>query len=573
MNWWQYLLLVNLYLLLFYVFYALLLRRETFFQLNRIYLISSALLSFFIPLIQAGWIQNLFITQKVEYTIYSNAIVIHNFKPVKQTPLSMGDVLTYVYLAGTAFLALRLIAQLIALNEIIKLPEEGAAYSFFKKIKLDMAYNDNDAIATHEQVHTRQWHSADVMIMEAVMIINWFNPVVYFYRRAIKHIHEFIADSKAVKTTTNKSDYALLLLTQTFNIPRHHLVNHFFNGSLLKQRIIMLQKNKSHRISLLKYGLSAPLFMLMLVLSSATVNNSQAIKQVNFVAQAAFNQPAKPSAILKLIPLMNDKNDTTNKVKTSALTPHTDTDITNAMSVRINSTVKGKVDSAPVQALLKQLPGLTVSGNGSISAQGARVTKVRVNGLDMTPADILFSSVEVQPKCTEFNDFLVKNIKYPPDAREQKIQGKAIVAFIIEKDGSVSNVRLLRSPNESLGVEAVRVVSMSPKWTPGYQNGKAVRVQFAVPVNFTFTDNNSSGLSSTASTDTSGKTSTLTLKFITTTIICGGWKGNKSENLSLISPDKIETVTILKGRSAKIQYGEKGKNGVVLITSKKQASE
>jgi len=70
MNWWHYLLLANLYLALFYGFYLLLLRKETYFMLNRIYLVSAAILSFFIPMIQAEWVKNLFITQKVQQTIY-----------------------------------------------------------------------------------------------------------------------------------------------------------------------------------------------------------------------------------------------------------------------------------------------------------------------------------------------------------------------------------------------------------------------------------------------------------------------------------------------------------------------
>jgi beta-lactamase regulating signal transducer with metallopeptidase domain len=68
-------------------------------------------------------------------------------------------------------------------------------------------------------VHARQWHSADVLIIEAVMIINWFNPIVYLYRFAIKHVHEFIADRQALKAGTNKADYAMLLLSQTFDTP------------------------------------------------------------------------------------------------------------------------------------------------------------------------------------------------------------------------------------------------------------------------------------------------------------------------------------------------------------------
>src|SRR5580692_10033664 len=104
MNWWQYLMLVNIYLLLFYGFYVLLLSRETFFQLNRIYLVSAALLSFFIPLIQSDRVKNLFITQKVQYTIYSSPVMLYRFTPIQHTQVTVGQVLVTIYMAGIIFL-------------------------------------------------------------------------------------------------------------------------------------------------------------------------------------------------------------------------------------------------------------------------------------------------------------------------------------------------------------------------------------------------------------------------------------------------------------------------------------
>src|ERR1700704_2482610 len=104
MNWWQYLLLVNLYLVLFYGFYALLLSRETFFQLNRVYLVSAALLSFFIPVIQANWVKNLFITQKVQYTIYTSPVLLYRLKPIQDTHYTVGEVMVLIYLLGIIIL-------------------------------------------------------------------------------------------------------------------------------------------------------------------------------------------------------------------------------------------------------------------------------------------------------------------------------------------------------------------------------------------------------------------------------------------------------------------------------------
>ena len=102
--------------------------------------------------------------------------------------------------------------------------------------------------------------------------------------------------------------------------------------------------------------------------------------------------------------------------------------------------------------------------------------------------DMLFSVVEVMPQYPggqiAMLKYIMENIKYPEQAMKKGIQGRVVVSFIVEKDGRVSNVRLLRSVESSLDKEAVRVVKSMPKWSPGKQNGKPVRVRFNVPVMF-----------------------------------------------------------------------------------------
>ncbi len=124
--------------------------------------------------------------------------------------------------------------------------------------------------------------------------------MVYLYRLGIKHIHEFIADRQALKSGIDKADYALLLFSQTVKAPAHQLVNPFFNHSLLKQRILMLHRNRSQRTALLKYGLSAPLFILMLILSSVTISESKTVALINKKAEQIFlSSPARLETIIK----------------------------------------------------------------------------------------------------------------------------------------------------------------------------------------------------------------------------------------------------------------------------------
>jgi TonB family protein len=101
----------------------------------------------------------------------------------------------------------------------------------------------------------------------------------------------------------------------------------------------------------------------------------------------------------------------------------------------------------------------------------------------------VFTSVEQEPEfpggLNAFSHFLVTNLRYPQTARNNKKQGKVIVTMVIEKDGTVSGVKIARSVCDDLDAEAMRVIKLSPKWKPGIQNGRPVRVAYSVPINFT----------------------------------------------------------------------------------------
>ncbi len=524
MSWWHYLLLVNFYLVLFFTFYALLLRKETFFQLNRIFLVAAALLSFLIPLIQANWVKDLFITKQVQQTIYStysSPIVVYGytFKPVEKL-ITLGEVLSYLYILIAFLLVLKLIWQLVILKKEIEKPDPSVAYSFFKKISVGSKMSNPDIIAEHEQVHASQWHSLDVLVIEIIAIINWFNPVVYLYRFAIKYVHEFIADREVLQAGTDKADYALLLLSQTFDIPNHNLASNFYNHSLLKQRIKMLQKSKSKRIALIKYGLSAPLFVLMLILSSATVSNSTVLKIISKTAEDVFLTPASSSvAMLTDLPAA------------VALNP-----------VQVNADVLRTAISDQEVADIEEEPKF------------------------MPDTAQIYTVVEVLPSFpggnSNFVQFLASNIRYPAEDRKNNTQGRVTLQFVVETDGKLSNIRSLRSPTPAMAEEGIRVLSSSPAWRPGIQNGRAVRAMFTVPINFTlaYDPNQNNFKNDTSKNILRGQTGKpLIIK-----------DGVEIESINNINPNTIESVTILKDATATEKYGLKGGvDGVIIITTKK----
>ena len=284
MNGLNYLLQTNLYLLLFMGFYVLVLRKETFFRQNRFFLNTSIFLSFLIPFINSNWFRELFITQKVREAaimptqmMYDTIIVGVN---EEASSLSISDAIFWIYASGATFLLLRFLIRLIFLKSKLK-AEKGAAFSFFKTLVVDSNMPKAETIIGHEKVHMREWHSADIIFIELAAIVNWFNPVMYLYKKEIRHIHEFIADEEAARLMQSKSDYAMLLFSNTLGFDPLHLSNNFFNKSLLKRRILMLHKNRSRSTGLWKYGFSAPLFILMLIVSAAAASSESNLLSVD----------------------------------------------------------------------------------------------------------------------------------------------------------------------------------------------------------------------------------------------------------------------------------------------------
>lgn len=573
MTWWQYLILANVYLILFYGFYALLLRRETFFQLNRFYLVGSAILSFMLPLVQADWARNLFITQQIKQTIYHlDPVIIYQLPAAPSQHLTIGQVLAIVYVGGIILLTSRFMLQLMVLRYNIKYNESEDAYSFFKTIKLGESVNGHNVIMAHEEVHARQWHSADVMLIEAIMIINWFNPAVYFYRKSIKHIHEFIADRNALKSGTSKQEYALLLLSETFKTPTHELVNPFFNHSLLKQRILMLQKNNSQRTALLKYGLSAPLFALMLILSSATTRTNLAITIISDKAEQIMMVPAAPPALQNVY----------TTVTSTATHGKLATDLSAVPEVK-----DFKPAARPVPS--KEIKNDTVK--------------------DTRLLTVTASPASFKGGLPELGKYLGRNIRYPAEWREKHYEGRVVVAFFVEKDGSLSDIKPLTELNTLGAQEAVRVISASPKWNPGVQDGAAIRSRIVIPINFKLVDDKmklhtdtmashnsdnqliyvqskplqyNSSPSSFISTATytrrpNDTASKVVYKMQTNSIKVSSspplYYLNDKEitdaDMKSVKAEAIERIDVLKAGDAKV-YGDRGANGVILITTKKQ---
>jgi BlaR1 peptidase M56 len=284
-----YFLQVNVCWLLFYGAYYVLLSRETFFKLNRIYLIISLLCGLIIPIvvpkIDALMVQPLVeivqpITVSVAQMQESFAVQTLETQAVPSIRENISTILMKLYSLGMAFFLLKFCWGLFTIFKLYRngLKEKNngfslvftegvkTPFSFFNWIFLNqktIEHADFQQIITHESAHVRQKHSFDILGLEILRGLFWLSPLVHFYARSLRNVHEYLADA-AVLQNTQKQSYGRLLIRQTAAGGGLVLANHL-NFSQLKKRITMMSRNPSNRLALTKYALVAPIFLLIMV--------------------------------------------------------------------------------------------------------------------------------------------------------------------------------------------------------------------------------------------------------------------------------------------------------------------
>jgi len=272
-----YLLKVSALLLVFWVIYSLFLQKETTFVENRIFLILGILTALFLPFLKIQ--RTVLVTAGPSFPTDSIATPILLDGGAAAASWDWTMVLAWAYGIGCLIFLFRFGLQLASIKKLskhahvwrekdlmhVETQEKIAPFSFFKSL----FYNPEQfkgtqlqAILMHEKVHARQWHSLDVVCCEIVKILLWFNPLTWWYQRTVQQNLEFLADATAVGNF-NKTSYQYLMVKQATGnqIP---ITNSFYN-SLIKKRIVMLNKNQSKQITVIKTLLVLPLLMLFLV--------------------------------------------------------------------------------------------------------------------------------------------------------------------------------------------------------------------------------------------------------------------------------------------------------------------
>lgn len=406
--------------LIFLLLYEFLFKKETFFRWNRLYLLSALGLSLFLPLFPVTITSSKTLSIiTLKEVILSSGQMMENSKVT--TDFSISQLLLVIYITITILFTLLFLRKIIRLNHLLNrsrrvilngtriylLKDSTQAFTFLNKICIGERCEDASHILTHEKVHKQRWHTLDLLLVEVLKTVFWFNPLLYRYRRLLIEVHEFEADQ--IGFFTYRHQYFKLLMNQAFGIGYCEFTNALSIPTLTKKRIQMLRKEKSSKNSLFKYVLAIPLVVLSMVMVSAE----------------------------NIVPNMVTMG---------------------------NNTI---------------LPQPTEVAKDSIRLTYAKVDqKPRFKDCENVAEDAQFDCFKKQ-----LDAHLIKNFQYPEVAKNQKIEGRVYVKFVIGEKGDVS-ISGVRGPDKLLEDEAVRIIKLLPQFIPAKENGKVVPVEFAYPITF-----------------------------------------------------------------------------------------
>ncbi len=489
----HYILQILAFQLLFLVVYDLFLKKETFFRWNRLYLIVTPLLSLILPLIKIDLIrQNIpeqFMMQLPSVLIGGNS----------RTPILASETLDAITISSVSDLSYSEIGQLIwfigilvsfgifcfklykisklkklgtitSVNglKIYRMPNSDSAFSFFKNIFLGEQLSEvqKTNILLHEKIHIDQRHSLDLIFFEVLRIIFWFNPLVYVYQNKMVLLQEFTADAE-VAALNGKRAYYEGLLSQVFKTESISFINTFFNHSLIKKRITMLQKSKSKKIFQLKYLLLVPVLAAMLVYTSCS--DQAPVKEVETVKSADTEVMDKINELAEAIMKKGNISDEEFLAIKFLSKEHKEGD-------KIYTSVDEYLEE---QRALAGLDHINES-NTEVKIPFSEIDRVPVfpgcEGLD----------AEASKKCftQKISAFIGENFKIE-NLNESGLSGKQriMTQFVINKEGKVI-VKAIKANHPDLEAEALSTLNQLPIMIPGVQDGINVAVEYSLPIIF-----------------------------------------------------------------------------------------
>jgi len=295
----------------FYIFYELFLKRDTWFQFNRYFLLFGLIFSCILPFLDFSVTGVVVISQnQFEFSDYLNmSSSVHSFEKQAVNWVYKPNFILLLYIAIVSIFLIRLLFQIIQLyktinaNEIINyknyklvlLNNSSSPFSFFNYIFIDKDdyRNGSNELLLHEITHARQKHSIDVILLEMILVFQWFNPFIYRYRQAFKEIHEYLADRGVLKANNDKTAYQRLIIRQIEKSIQVRLASQF-NYSLTKKRIKMMTRINSGKLAKFKTLLIIPLIALLLM-AFGMKTSTESFLNTNQVLQTTLDSKQIPS--------------------------------------------------------------------------------------------------------------------------------------------------------------------------------------------------------------------------------------------------------------------------------------
>ena len=471
-----YILQVSVCLAIFYSFYYFLLRRETLFESNRTYILLSLVSSFALPLLRIYVDTALHDPDVIAAPVYVGTYVQEityelSARPV--TPFPWDTLLKGVYALGVALLSIRLYRAVREINQIRRSGQQinilgypciisdkvKTPFSFFRSIYLpeDHRFNEDELreVVSHELAHVHGKHTFDIILVEVACIFLWPSPLIYLYRKAIRDIHEYMADAAVVKDTPWEH-YADLLLHQQQGQLQNVLSNQLI-FSQLKKRILMMNKQRSGSLARFKYLGVVPILLVALVLFS--------FREKGFEDRGSLNDDTVRSGADKVLVFNVDQDQAIHfdllSLKNDRFSQDADT------IPKAHPSVPEKDMSKPF-TMVEQMP--------------------QFPGCESEQDETLRS----QCQAGKMYQFIGEHLKYPEEDRAKGLEGMGVVQFVVQPDGEMSDIQVVRSPSPAMEKEMMRLMQamadLPQKWIPGRHEGIPVPVALTLPIKFKLDD-------------------------------------------------------------------------------------
>lgn len=438
-----YFLKINVAIALFYAFYRLFFHKDTFFHWRRIALLSFFAISLLYPLLNIqGWIKT-HEPMVAMADLYATIILPEQTVTPQQEPTMNWQELTIlfmkiIYWSGVLFLATRFLLQLGSIirlhiqcskstiqgTRVHLLKKVNGPFSFFRWIFIyPQSHTESEIseIITHEETHARQYHSVDVLISELMCTFCWFNPFIWLMKREVRGNLEYMADHRVLETGHDSKSYQYHLLGLAHHKAAANLSNSF-NVLPLKNRIKMMNKRRTKEIGRTKYLMFLPLAALLMIVSN-----------IEMVART-----------------------------------------TEKFAKEVMGQATTQVTSKPEIATIPELPAEEIQK--IILPQEKKAQETLETHSKIVPDSVIFEVVEEMPDfpggMKALMEYLSQNIKYPAEAHAKGTQGRVIVCFVVKKDGSIDNIKVVRSVDPYLDKEAIRVITAMPKGNPASREDK-----------------------------------------------------------------------------------------------------